>query len=334
MNRNINGFIMTLKKGKRELYIDVIKGLAMVSVIADHTSSLGGILNTYFHIFHSIMLFVLVMGFNLYFSFKRKEDAGESIKLSPFDSLKRLKTFFVFYTFATIIILFVRYHKFDLFQFIDTFIYFKGDGAYYFICMYIQLILVSAVVYKVVSFSKNMLSHLLILAAVYGLSSFFVSYTLILPHLHGGGKFLLGGTWFLLFVIGFFIAKGYAFFTNGVRKYIVFIFLMIACYFYAPYVLIFWGNPPLSFMYIIYGVTSFLVLIFLSSIIKDVQSFLVKKNIVIPNALGRILLFPFNYLAAVGRYSLHIFLYQGLLISLTMDKVSPYITQGGGTRYS
>lgn len=56
MNRNINGFIMTLKKGKRELYIDVIKGLAMVSVIADHTSSLGGILNTYFSFYHAFCI--------------------------------------------------------------------------------------------------------------------------------------------------------------------------------------------------------------------------------------------------------------------------------------
>lgn len=167
---------------KRQTYIDFMKGAAMSAVIIDHIGSYGGIMALIrpYSIF-SVSLFILVMGFNFWGSFSRRGDFSFKRIMS------KLSKFIVFYCIATAGLLLYHTRRFDLLPFINNLFYFKGDGSYYFCFLYIQFVLVSGILYKIVGFCKSLWADILLLAASFSASVGFIKYTGMLP-LHGGGR--------------------------------------------------------------------------------------------------------------------------------------------------
>lgn len=183
---------------RRQTYIDFMKGAAMSAVITEHIIPYGSIMALIRpYSILPVSLFILVMGFNFCGSFSRRDDFYFKHIMS------KLWKFIVFCRIATTGLLLYNTRRFDLLPFISNLFYFKGDGAYCFCFLYIQFVLASWILYKIVKFCKSLWADTLILAASFAASAGFIKYAGMLP-IHGG--VLFGGN--LLFPDNFRLCVG------------------------------------------------------------------------------------------------------------------------------
>lgn len=191
-------------------WIDFLKGLAIIAVVLDH---MCGILYIDYRIqlmsFYSVTLFIILAGITSYISMDKKRIINYDFGYV----LKRLKSVLVKYIIATIIITTYSMRFFDLKVVLDKIINFTASGPFYFIVFFCQLIVVSPILYlflKKVETMKKMYSKLffliLILFMLTELGLIFTKYTLVLP-LHGGGRYILGGSFLPIFFIGMIFAS-------------------------------------------------------------------------------------------------------------------------------
>ncbi|MDH4319426.1 MAG: acyltransferase [Desulfobulbaceae bacterium] len=182
---------------KRLLWVDFCKGMAMIAVITDHCY---GLIYTnrviQYHTIFSVTLFVFIGGINYAISLQKSN--GNHIK-NIFQRIQRIIYPFLLSTLCWSI--FYEKGKFDMVNFLSMVINFKATGAYYFICFFMQLIALSPVIYYFVNNYNNHISHLCIVISSGIMSILFKKYTFILA-LHGGGKYLFGGSYLFVFTLG------------------------------------------------------------------------------------------------------------------------------------
>ena len=193
---------------KRERWIDITKCIAIIAVLVDHLYTRAYhseiiLKSTYL----SVGLFVLTQGFSTYLSYKES-------KVPLYKKVfVRILEIFIPYVLATFICLVVLYKKFDIRQFIFSIVNFNATGPYYYVCLYIQLVLVSPVIFIIIK-RINMtkypgITKIMFMIGILIISYLTSTYTQI-NESYGGGSKLLGGSYLILLCIGMFFGDSYS----------------------------------------------------------------------------------------------------------------------------
>lgn len=123
---------------------------------------------------------------------------------------KRLKSILLPYCIASIFGIFLNYRMLDFRVIVSTVLTFSADGPYYFVLFFIQLIFVSPFLYFTLQNIKEdkykKVKLIMLTLVVLFISVFSTKYSFIL-NVHGGGKYLFGGSYLLVYFIGMIIAE-------------------------------------------------------------------------------------------------------------------------------
>lgn len=193
-----------LEKTKEVKWINCAKFLAIIAVITDHTnrvlySNYDIAMASYF----SVSLFIIISGMMCYLSNERHE-------LSWFQTfLRSSKNIIGAYLCANFIYLVCIQQSFDFKTYLQYIIGFNLSGPFYYVLLYLQLMLVSRLLYNIirnVPDKYGILWEMGIGIVVLIISSLTTNYTDILNVYGGGGK-LLGGTYLFLFYLGMLFSK-------------------------------------------------------------------------------------------------------------------------------
>jgi len=195
------------KDKKRIFWVDFAKLVAILAVLIDHTDQIFYdnehlAYLTYF----SVSLFVLMTGITTYYSLqKNNEPVGKMV-------LRKCWGIFRPYLVATFIYQLFLYAHWDLETYVKGVINFNMSPPFYYVFLYIQLIIVAPILYKLLVFSgEKKLAWLMeigYLVVIIIISSYTTRYTFILDIIGGGGK-LFGGTFLILLYLGMWFAKYY-----------------------------------------------------------------------------------------------------------------------------
>jgi len=283
----------------RYIWIDVLKGLAILAVLVDHHG-----LSFAKYCVYSVPVFFLILGFNSYNSISKNNDS------SVLGRLISCTNFFVFYIISTTIYL-IESGKFSFPELYKNIVFFSVSAPFYFCAIYLQLCLFSCITYKILIkikqknnlfFAKNWAAIYLILLVGFYFISLGMKKIVIFPDLHGGGKYLLGATYLFLMLAGMLISSKYKNLYEW-KNLIFYMALGILCL--SPfYINSIWANPP-KFMTCIYAISIFLVVAF--------------SPIIWGGLFSKIFSF-------IGKYSIHIFMYHILVMKYTSSFESKAIS--------
>ncbi len=189
----------------RTKWVDVAKFMAIIAVMIDHTLGLlysDGYVQ--FFSFYSVSLFILVMGITTMWSYSKADGALCTKALSK--CLKILRPYAV----ATIIYSIFTDGTFNFEVILNRFIYFHASPPFYYVLLYIQLIIISPLlfyVFKIANEKKwGLAIEFIAFLVVLGISSLTTNYSNILGVYGGGGK-LFGGTYLILLYLGMWFGK-------------------------------------------------------------------------------------------------------------------------------
>ncbi len=188
---------------KKLLWISGTKAVAMIAVVLVHCDGKMYV-NEYISMAtsFSVTLFVLVSGYSSGLSFIRHPNRQLS------DSIYKMLPLIEEYLLATAILSTLYSKSFNLTEILKHSILFDIEGSYYFIFFFLQLKLISDIICRVIGKlyvdSKALAWSSLVPVAI--LCSLFVKHTRLLP-LYGGGKYLLGGTYFFVYYLGVLLSR-------------------------------------------------------------------------------------------------------------------------------
>lgn len=303
-------------------WIDAAKFVAICAVILDHSC---GKLYTresvqLFSLF-SVSLFILLSGFNSYYSNKRHYCDNKYLYC-----LNKIKSIFLPYMFATVVYECLKDHSFDFYKYCVYLIKFNATPPLYFVSFYIELIIISPILYNMLMLCNrgkcSLIKKIISIVAILIIAIVNCRYTHIFDT-YGGGGVLFGGSYLLLFYIGMIFADNNSRSTRqiSVKTFLCGIFLLLLAgiwfIFMAKYR--FWAdeiklfgdglNPP----GITLSVYSFLLFVSVYCIFSyiEVSGFAFVKKIL--------------FLAAfVGKHTLYIFMYHFLFLNYLL----PYLSIG------
>lgn len=207
-----------MEKSKEVKWINCAKFVAVLAVITDHTY---GVLYTNYNIalasYFSVSLFIIISGMMCFLSNERHE-------LGWFQTFVRSsKNIIVAYLLANFIYL-IRINKsFDLRIYLQYVIGFNLSLPFYYVLLYLQLMLVSRLLYNIIKRipeKHSILWEMGIGSVVLVISFLTTNYTNILNVYGGGGK-LLGGTYLFLFYLGMLFSKHDVFRNITLKKSVV-----------------------------------------------------------------------------------------------------------------
>lgn len=293
-------------KTKNYLWLDLLKGIAMVAVVVDHLFYYYQNSSVQYHTGFHVSLFILIAGFTSAISIQNRGGVVNSSYI-----LKRISKIFTPYLIATLVYcLYYQYFNFSIiFKKILTF---SVAGPLYFVFFYMQLVAISYFIYKLINQQKSKILDIPLLIIFYILSYFLNKYKII-NSFYGGSGVLFGGTFFFLYVLGFFLKKYENIFSKKKTNIILLIFSLIFLTVFEVYNIVpkSWSNPANNWL-ILYTLIVFSLVFSLS------QLFLYK----FPK-----LLLP---ITIIGKNSLSVFLYHTLFINifskLLFDTHSPLFT--------
>lgn len=176
----------------------------------------------------------------------------------------------------------------------------------YFILFFLQLLCIAPLTFNFFS-AKNTKTHLLVKIAVYifviQMSFFWMDYTKI-GNIYGGGRYLFGGSFFMIYVFGQIIyIYRYFFLSKKVSAAVLVISLLtfyILCTHYTRnFQHVISINPP-GFLYFFYAISIFFAITFLFCF----------DNL---SRFRTIILYPISFF---GKYSFEIFLYHFAVINI------------------
>lgn len=284
--------MVEISKPKNYLWLDLLKGIAMIAVVVDHLFYYYQNLTVQYHTGFHVSLFILIAGFTSALSIQNRGGVVNFLYL-----LKRISKIFIPYLVVTLVYC-LYYGYFNLSIIFQKIITFSVAGPLYFVFFYVQLIAISYFIYKLINHHQSPLFDILLIIVFY-LFAFFLNKDKIISSFYGGSGVLFGGSFFFLFTLGFFLKKYETFFSQK-RTNIFILFGSIV------FLLVFeifnlipntWSNPANNWL-IIY------TLIIFSLIFSLFQLFL--------NRFSSVLL-P---LTIIGKNSLSVFLYHTLFINL------------------
>ena len=279
-----------ISKPKNYLWLDLLKGLAMIAVVVDHLFSYYQNLTIQYHTGFHVSLFILIAGFTSAISIQNR---GGFVNF--YYICQRIKKVFIPYLIATLVYC-LYFGYFDLATIFKKIYTFSVAGPLYFVFFYIQLISISYLLFKIINHQKSKLFDLLLIIIFYLLSVFFNKYKII-NSFYGGSGVLFGGSFFFLFILGIFAKKYEQIFENKkINLGLLFSSLiLLSVYEFFDLISKSWSNPANNWLL---GYT----LIVLSLVVSVYQLFLKK----FPNFLKPITI--------VGKNSLSVFLYHTLVI--------------------
>lgn len=281
-----------MSKSSNYLWLDLLKGIAIIAVIIDHLYSYYQNLTIQYHSGFHVSLFILIAGFTSSISIQNKKGV---IKLSYI--LKRLSKIFIPYVIATLIYC-LYYGYFDISIVFQKIITFSVAGPFYFVFFYLQLISISYFIFIFVNHHKSIFFDILLFIIFY-LLSFLFNKSKIINSFYGGSGFLFGGSFFFLYSLGFFIKKYEKIFCYKFFNLILLFSSLILIIFFEIFGLVSksWSNPANNWL-IIY------TLIVFSFVLSFYQLFLAHFNkFLIP-------------ITIIGKNSLSVFLYHTLFINI------------------
>ena len=134
----------------KEKWINIGKSLAIFGVLIDHTS---GILYSHYVFklgsFFSVSLFILIMGVTTYWSYESSE-----VKLG-IKVVKRVKGILVPYIIAIFMYMIIHLRYIDMDAAVSYFFHFNITGPLYYVLLYIQLLLISPLVYRLIKIIQH-----------------------------------------------------------------------------------------------------------------------------------------------------------------------------------
>lgn len=218
-------------KKENIMWIDCAKALAIFAVLADHVKGILYQNETIQYIsFYSVAVFFFLSGMTSFYSLKNRRE-GETL---PGWVGRRLVRILVPYLAAVAVYQYVESGlKWNMGAYVLWALNFNLEGQFYFVLIYLQLIAAAPVLYLVTVYAggrkawphgaerppirprlmrsvrfivNTFLGRFLWAAAAWGLSLTCVKRTFALET-YGGGKYLFGGTYLFLFVLGMIAAE-------------------------------------------------------------------------------------------------------------------------------
>lgn len=312
---------------KRIGWIDCAKFVAVIAVVVDHCYGLMYIspfiaYASYF----SVSLFILLSGISTWTAFERGKDTSF---LYQFSKVKRL---LVLYAVAVLVVLCIEQKKFDMKIYLRSLVEFNIQGPYYYLVFFIQLLMIAPILVTWCRNVNNRKHKWIIHAGALGAFGWFayisINYTYILP-VHGGGQFLGGGTYVILYYMGMLLASN-GVFEQSINKRVL--IAVICCGTSIVWILLmaeeilpfdrwmspYWGagfNPP-SINLMIYSLLVLFVCYSVFSLLCKVQNKLVRRIVFIVSFFGKNTLYIWLYHLIVKSFFLKQFpdlFYQNLI---------------------
>ncbi len=250
--------------------------------------------------YFSVSLFVLLSGLVIWISdadFKR--------------SLRKAGILYLQYAFATFLLTFHYEGFFDIKSYLSYLLSFSVCAPYYFFVFFIQLVFISPMLLAWCKYCKkhaySFVWHSATVAVLGILSAICIQYTYVLP-VHGGGQFLFGGTYILVFYLG--ILLGAADFFKGKKDVKVVkafgLFVLWGSWLVGDYrnkfpfdqwLTPYWGaglNPP-GINLIVFAVITLFLLYELFSTLEESSVKIVQRIICVFSWIGKNTLYIFMY---------------------------------------
>lgn len=309
MNGNSNRQCECQKKSHLR-WIDAAKGVAIIAVIIDHSTGIlfsNRIISlcSYF----SVTVFVFLAGITSYYSSERhqKENIQNEI-------IRKAKSIIFPYAIATCVYQLVIDKRWEVSEYIRHLLQFDITPPFYFIVFYIQLIIISPYIYRLLNRwkgKKEKYIHCIMVVLSVFISVLCIRYTFILD-VWGGGKYLLGGSYLIVYFLGEISAHYGAFLrtSKNLLKMLISIFVVFMCMVWLvkyEFRLDVWldepfgpGLNPPGITLMIYGVCIVLLLYYIFSYAEITNIRLIKGVYMI--------------ISYIGHYSLYIFLYHKLVL--------------------
>ena len=309
-------------QGKKQIgWINCAKFFAILAVLVDHVKGILYEDETIQYIFfYSVTVFIFLAGMTAYYSLqnrKKEETGGKWV-------LRRLGRILVPYLAAVAVYQYARAgFQLNLGAYVLWAVNFNLEGQFYYVLIYLQLIAVAPVVYLLVMNCRrgkaSFLFRILFLALACLDSIFLMKHSFALET-YGGGKYLLGGTYFFVFAAGMLAADLHISFrekrTAGIASLGAGVILAASLGFLlrdrfawdeSMFGWLLRVNPP--------GITlrvySFAVVLFLCA----GGCFLILWN---KKGMNRIL----QLMQYIGRYTLYIFLYHTLILDTFLPRLT------------
>ena len=203
---------MDVEKKNRVLWVDIAKFFAIIAVMTDH---LHGVLYTNNMLqqttFFSVSLFIVLSGIILYWEFDKDSNCIR------YKVKKRIITMIESYVFACFIYYIYYSKSFDWKSYIDSILKFNLVGPLYFVLLYLQLIIISPILYyflnSILRAKYAWLFEILVGVTIIFVSRWLNMYTNIYD-VYGGGGRLFGGTYLFILYVGMLCGKYYEYTTK------------------------------------------------------------------------------------------------------------------------
>ena len=293
------------------IWINCAKFIAVLAVVLDHAKDIiyrNDNIKT--STFFSVTVLIFLAGMTSFYSNERHKNAPILKEI-----FRRCAVVFVPYTIATVVYQIAEYKTLHLSDFLNHLIQFDMSGSFYYVFIYIQLVAISPILYRlIITTNKSKyrtLIQLVLLCVATVVSVLFVGKTQLLD-LYGGGKYLFGGTFFLFYFLGMLCANKkieYPSLRTNVIGVLIFsiawlverqLFVLDRYHLDTICIVPNTINPPS----ITVGVYSMLTVAVLFSFFSLMERVPKDKNKVLHNAL--------SFMARLGEGSLYIFLYHML----------------------
>lgn len=303
----------------RQTWIDCAKAIAIMAVAVDHCN---GMLYTNPIIaqasYFSVSLFVLLSGLTAWIS-----DTYKPLNMKK--ALRKAGILYLQYAAATFVLVCFYKRFFDLKTYFDYLIHFSITGPFYFFVFFIQPVIISPILLLWCKYCGRQrygwLLHIVTLMVLCFLSSVCIQYTYILP-VHGGGQYLFGGTYIILYYIGMLLGRSGIFMKIKHSKMIILMISvllwtgwLLGCYWqklpFDRWMNQYWGkgfNPPS----VQFGVFALITMFLLYASFSMLEESSIK--------IFRWLVCLFSW---IGRYTLYIFMYH----LMVRDVVFPYVNE-------
>ncbi len=281
----------------RKGWIDFCRGIAMLTVIIDHTQMLYPKFVAQYTIF-AVPMFVFLGGITSSMSL-------EKTKSPIFQYVwKRLKPIVFSYAIATAAYrIYTDGFDFSLSNYLSSLLLFNATSPFYFLAFYIQLVAISRPLYWCINKYDSIAFKVALMIILYLLSVYIINHVRIL-NLHGGGAYLLGGTFLLVFAMGMVCRKPIAAITSSPKK-VVALFIasvaMLIIYERLDWIHVQMSNPP-DLKAIFYTMIMTALTISSFHLAANNRTFLVEWAML--------------FIRTIGKHSLYIYLYHFLVILL------------------
>jgi len=186
-------------------WLNFAKLIAIIAVITNHTFQyLYHNQDIVYASYFSVSLFIIISGMTSYLSNSRRDETWkESI-------IRGCKKICLTYLISVVIHEIILFGSFDFLRYLSHVVYFNISGPHYYVLLYIQLMIVSRILFSLLKRYDNtkhsVLFEIITFFIIVIISSYTTRYTNILNVYGGAGK-VLGGTYLILFYLGMLIMK-------------------------------------------------------------------------------------------------------------------------------